>query len=307
MVLLSSCTAASTASPTASSSTTTVGSSGPSSSAGSEPSAPALDDELAVRLVQIGDVTWIYPVAQVTVMADGRIVMPPTADELTWRERRLSPRGVDMVVQAVRDTGLFGASANYPMEHRPGAPEWPGMGGSLITVTLGDDAAQVVVSGGVWFGDEFEATYNVASPERKALSTLATRLADLSWLPDDAWLDPESQRYEPAASLLITSWVLGDNPRQPNIEDIAWPFDEPLIEFGTVLRQSSDEMMRCGIVQAAQAQAIIERLRSVPGSGGSGPEFYASLRSPDAAIELWLEPMLPDGFPGCGALLVGGA
>ncbi|HEX6140106.1 MAG TPA: hypothetical protein VF013_06570 [Candidatus Limnocylindria bacterium] len=267
-----------------------------------------LGGELALRLVQIGDVSWIYPVAQATIMSDGRVVTPPSGPDHDWRQRRLSAAGVSAIGELAERTGLFTASAEYPMLHRPGAPEWPGMGGSLITITRGDGAGQVVVSGGVWFGDEFEATYNVSSPERKALTELAAKLSDLSWLPDGAWLDPEPRPYQPAGFLLITSWSVAGGSG-PSVEDVDWPFEEPLAEFGEEMRQSVVEMLRCGTVDADAAQAIVDELNRLTQADGvpTPIEFSAALRSGEAAVELHLEPMLPDGFPGCDDLLVGGA
>lgn len=266
---------------------------------------PPVSGDLALRLVQIGDVSWIYPVAQVTIMADGRVLTSPSEPELVWQQRRLSAAGISAVQALADGTRLFTASADYPMLHRPGAPEWPGMGGSLITMTRGNGAARVVVSGGVWFGDEFETTYNVPSPERKLLTELAAKLSDLSWLTDDAWLDPVPRPYEPAGFLLITSWqtIPGSGA---SVDDVAWPFDGPLSAFGEALRQSDVEMLRCGTLDAEAAQVIVDEVNRLNQTDGSPVEFNAGLRSGQAAVDLYLEPMLPDGFPGCGDLLVGG-
>ena len=272
---------------------------------GSEPTHAPVGD-LAVRLVHVGDVEWIYPVAQLTVMTDGQVVTPPTETSPTWQRRALTADGVDAVVQRVTGTGLFAASAEFPMLHRPGAPDWPGMGGSQITITLGHAADQVVVSGGAWFGDEFEATYNMPSPAREALTELAGALADLSWLPDGAWRDAEPVPYVPATQLLITSWQLGGVGGGPAVDDVAWPFDGPLAEFGEALRRTSTEMLRCGAVDAAAADAIVTELNRLTGTEPPAGEYNAQLRADVASVELYLRPQLPDGFPGCAELMVGG-
>ena len=272
---------------------------------GSEPT-DAPDGVLAVRLVQVGDVGWIYPVAQLTVMTDGRVVTPPTEASPTWQQRTLTADGVDAVLERVTRTGLFAASADFPMIPRPGASEAPGMGASEITVTVGAASAQVTVSGVAWFGDEFEATYNMPSPAREALTELAGALADLSWLPDGAWLDAEPVPYLPATQLLITAWQIGGVGEGPAVDDVAWPFDGPLAEFGEALSQSSIEMLRCGTVDAAAVDAIVTELNRLTGTEAPPGEYSAQLRADAASVELFLRPQLPDGFPGCAELMVGG-
>jgi hypothetical protein len=236
-------------------------------------------------------------------MTDGRVITPPTAEVPDWTERTLSPEGVAAIVSLVEDTGIFGESADYPMIRVPNGPEPPGTGATELTVTLGAGSEQVVVSGVAWFGDEYEATYNLPSPARRALSQLADELSDLSWLPDGAWIDPEPTVYQPQEYLLITSWNLGSNPGYPDIADVAWPFAGDLDQHGEPL-QGGNRMLRCGSVDRDEAAKMATQLNGLLDPTSQSNEYWLLNRAPDAAVELWLEPQLPDGFPGCADLLV---
>lgn len=245
----------------------------------------------------------VYP-PDLTLTADGRVVL------ISGVVRQLSPSGLGQVQRDVLQLPALQTSAEYSLEHRPGAPEAPGHGACLSIFTLGEGTGRVDVTAVNWQGDEEEAAYWVASPERRDLDALAIHLLDVeAWLGPAAWSEPVARRYVSSSYLFWLyppSATPPDEGDYPSVTGAAWPFAAPIEQFGEPVGQA-----RCGYLDLGQAFETLRlmRQRGVPTYpfGVGAPElsldgFGSGNLATDAGwFNFWLTPRSPDGYPACTA------
>lgn len=270
------------------------------------PSDPATSP-LLLRLERACDAveldTFDWRPADVTLSGDRRFVL------VTGVVRTLSPTGFDQVQREALQLPILQASADYQLEFRPGAPEAPGHGACVNRFTLGEGTSKVVVTATNWQGDEEEALYFVPSPERRALDALALHLLDVeAWLGSAGWSDPASYRYVSGSyrfSVIANGRVPPDYVNAPRVDDVPWPFDGPIEQFG-----DPEGDARCGYLDLGQAFETLRLMRQWgvhplanevdPASSLTLDRFGAGNFTTEAGwFSFWLTPRSPDGYPGC--------
>jgi hypothetical protein len=245
----------------------------------------------------------VFP-PDLTLTADGRVVLGWTSNVV----RQLSPSGLAQVQRDVLDLPLLHESADYDVEHLPGAPDGPGYEVGFNTFTLGEGTARVVVTAVAWLGQE-DGVYWVPSTERRVLEELAIHLLDVeSWLGAAAWSEPIARPYV-SSSYLFWLEPPNDAPPPPDVDapsvtGAAWPFDGPIEQFGEPVGQE-----RCGYLDLGQAFETLRLMRElgVPTHAFGPPPRQLSLDgvgvgsfATDAAwFSFWLTPRSPDGYPSC--------
>ena len=193
--------------------------------------------ELLFRYSVMCDVPGPVAMPRTTVLQDGRVVWLRGADDPAadsgWVVRQLSAEGLDAVRAAIAGTGLLDEDAQFTSEHRAGAPEPPGRGACVHSFAHRDGQTDAAISSLMWFGAEYEATYNEPDPEREALDAFAHQVADPeAWLDARAWADPEPRVYRAPAYLVTSAEAFGTAPSGRDVNETAWPFDEPAASYG---------------------------------------------------------------------------
>jgi hypothetical protein len=261
--------------------------------------------ELLLRYSVMCDVPGPVAMPRTTFLQDGRVVWLRGADdpagESEWVVRRLSDEALDSVRAAIAGTGLLDADAQFTSEHRAGAPEPPGQGACVHAFAHRDGQTDAAISSLMWFGDEYEATYNEPDPEREALDAFAHLLADPeAWLGADAWAESEARIYRAPAYLVTSAEAFGAAPSGRDVSETAWPFDQPVAGYGDVYGANE---LRCGVAPAERVVAFAASTVLPDGSPvelPQPPEISLSDGGTELAINLW--PQMPDGHPGCEAI-----
>jgi hypothetical protein len=245
----------------------------------------------------------------VTIAADGRVVLGSA--DLSWPGlvRQLSPSGLAQIQRDVLELPALQESANHSLERLPNSPEPPGHGLCANRFVLSEGTDRVEVTAVAWL-DQEEGVYWVASPERRALDELAVHLLDIgAWLGPDAWSEPTSSPYV-AGSYQFWLVPQGGLPPPadvdaPSVTGAGWPFDGPIDQFGELVGQD-----RCGSLDPVQAFEVLRLMREaeVPtntaGVDPPRPLALAGFGSGQFATDtgwfgFWLTPRSPDGYPSC--------
>lgn len=199
------------------------------------------------------------------LLGDGRVIMAG-AQTLIFpgpllpplQERRLTEEGIQQVLEAVVDTGLFDEDLSLTGAQSVVADA----GDTVFTLRAGGRESTVSVYALGMF-DPANPPPNVPRSELAAHATLTrlnNALATLdSSLAGDAWADTGWQPYEPDAFRLILRDATGEPPSDPPGEVRPWSFETGPAEFGEALTGAA-EGMRCGVVEGADAEAWLEEL-----------------------------------------------
>lgn len=263
--------------------------------------------ELLLRYSAMCDVPGPVAMPQTTVLQDGRVVWLRGADEPTgapsvgWVVRQLSDEGIDAVRAAIAGTGLLEEDAQFSSEHREGAPDPPGQGACVYSFAHRDGSTDANVSSLMWFGDEYEATYNEPDPERQALDAFAHLAADPeAWLNEGSWAEPEARTYRAPAYLVTSTEAFWETSASGDVGDTAWPFDEPPATYGEI---HGSNAWRCDVAPADRVTAFVESTVLPDGTPIELPltsEIWLTDGATKLGINLW--PQMPDGHPGCEAI-----
>jgi hypothetical protein len=164
-----------------------------------------------------------------------------------------------------------------------------------------DGSTDATVTSLMWFGDEYEATYNEPDPERKALDAFSQLAADPeAWLDDGAWAEPEARTYLAPSYLVTSTETFWDTSAAGDVSETAWPFDEPAASYGELHGANA---LRCDVAPADRVTAFVESTVLPDGAPIELPqpsEIWLSDGATQLAINLW--PQMPDGHPGCEAI-----
>ena len=199
---------------------------------------------------------------------DGRVLVPGPQIEIfpgpalpNIQQRRLTEAGIQAVLRAVAETGLFKADLNL---HGANAV----VADAADTVfTLHADGREVTVSVyALGFLDATNPPPGIAGNEllaHRALSLLLQRLTSLEqWLPAGAWADTGWKPFEPDALRLYVRNADAEPPDAgsglPPQPPRAWPIAGDPAGFG---KPMSSGDLRCGVVAGADGAAWLAELR----------------------------------------------
>jgi hypothetical protein len=230
------------------------------------------------------------------VYADGRViwerlVVPPTG----LIEQRLTPAGVDLVVAEMLSTGLFARDLDLLSAH--------GLTFGDVRVRNGDGFVRVT------WGDIIDNGAQPSVPtegQANALKQLDARLEDLtSWLPADAWADPELRPYVPSRYRVCyeaepgvgLDRVLSSLPE--GIEHRLRPLERTHERIDRYGPYGTGFEIWCSTVTTEQAREL-GRLLEDAGvrliDGGSAPVYQTSERATsEPRVGISFSPVLPDG------------
>lgn len=277
------------------------------------PASPSASAEvvngLVLRLVELSGPTYpgqLLPV--VTIMEDGTVIwspVPPPTETPSLLVRRLTPEGLSALREHIFGSGLLDETAAHEPELRPGTPEPPGRGVTVYTFTTGVGGELVTVNSVQWLGDEEEAAYYEASPERRELDALARSLRDPeSLVGADAWEGPAEPYAGTEYQLVLTPYPDVPPYDTTDASEIPWPFDERLDEYGEAVDAAGPPFRRCGVIGVEDASAIMEALGATGSTVGTDRATAASLdwAEGNGTVDVLLMPRMPDGFPTCADL-----
>lgn len=236
------------------------------------------------------------------LLGDGRVIVPG-AQTLAFpgpalpplMERSLTEEGIQEVLHAVADTGLFDGD----LELRGAANFVADASDTVFTVNAGGQEVTVSVYGLGAFTPGDDVPQGISSAEVQAhavLLRLNEQLASLdSWLPPDAWEDEGWQPYEPEALRLYVRDVSGEpveGADVPQRQRMEWPADTDPAAFGEEDATFGDGT-RCGVVEGEEAATWLQAF-------GRANQMTLWVRSEDDAIFTVVpRPLLPHEEPTC--------
>ena len=197
---------------------------------------------------------------------DGRVLVPGAQIAIfpgpmlpSIQERRLTEAGIQAVLAAVAETGLFKADLDLR-----GANAMVADAADTI-FTLHADGREVTVSVyALGFLDGANPPQGMSGNEvlaHRALSVLQQRLSGLEqWLPADAWADTGWKPYEPDAFRLYVRNADAEPPDGSGLPPQAprrWPTSADPATFG----EASSGDLRCGVVTGADGATWLAELR----------------------------------------------
>jgi hypothetical protein len=262
---------------------------------------PSGDPSVASLVVRLQSGTDIGLNHVLTVVEDGRIITGVGgAGDSPFVQRRLTPEGVELLRQEVEATGLAGESADFELVPKPGV-EPPGRGFVGHAMDVGLPGGETAIISWIAVADD-EALYWQESPERETLDALAARLTTLDeWLPATAWDDETSVPYESARYRVLIEnleWggSLDDLPVESSTVD--WPLNGSIEAFGDPMAGQAgiDNTYRCGVITAAERDAVAAALESVdaPPGDATWPSYQLGIRSENRLVRITLAPIMPD-------------
>jgi hypothetical protein len=217
-----------------------------------------------------------------------------------YTERRLTPRGVALVLDRMADDGLTAGCRNLRTGGPSGALTASTPDG-LVQVNWGEDAGR-------------NSLARILTPEEEAdLTVLVAALEHPeTWLPEDAWVDPAERRITPDVWLVTTvsrptdiipgsGLVLPNgislDGADPRYERVVLPGDAELVTFGDELPfrdlVAPRSSHRCAVVDRREALLLAESLDALQlGADGWGDVFTEDL---SMAISIGIRPAYPDG------------
>ncbi|MDQ2940803.1 MAG: hypothetical protein M3R05_01285 [Chloroflexota bacterium] len=199
---------------------------------------------------------------------DGRVLVPGAQIEIfpgpalpSIQERRLTEAGIQAILRAVAQTGLFKADLDLRGANAMVADA------SDTVFTLHADAREVTVS--VYALGMLDVTNPPPGLSRnellahRALTTLDQQLQSLEqWLPADAWADTGWKPYQPEALRLHVRNADAEPPDAggglPPQAPRAWPIAGDPVSFG---KPMSSGNLRCGVVAGAVGATWLAELR----------------------------------------------
>ena len=216
------------------------------------PPTPPGDAELVLHLTTASDVGASGP--GTTILEDRRIIWGD--DHGRPLMSRLTPDGLSRVLAELEATDAFDAPGDYFPELRPGKQP-PGHGFEFSVFTLVREGETIGVSAADPSAFIQEQDIWVLPPEMRVLTQLAHRLGDpVTWLGPDAFAEPV-QPYVGTVFLVEIHLYRGIGGSIPNVDDVRWPFGEPIERVGEQFEAGGDPESRCLFIDAATASATV--------------------------------------------------
>ena len=248
---------------------------------------PTGADELILRVETGGGfIAPSYSLRQIpgfSLYGDGRVITQGAQIEIypgpalpSILETRLTEDGIQAILEAARDAGLFGPDRHYDY---PGIADAP-----TTTFTLDADGAEHVISAYA-LGEGQDAT-GLSEEDAEARAKLARfqgKLTDLrSWLPGGSVGDEAQLSFD---ELRVYVQPYAQAPDQGLVEPkVDWPLDPPLSTFGEPVTDLQDT--RCGAVSGDELTALLPLVR--------GSNKLTPWTSAGSEFLLLFRPLLPN-------------
>ena len=252
---------------------------------GSGSPSPAAND-LVLRMETAGG--FVIPsyrygaVPEFSLFGDGQVVEPGLHTEIFPPPALVEPVtmqvdevGIQAILDAAREAGLFGPDAHYTILTVADA--------GTTTFTLVSDGQRHIISVyGLGIDNTSPQMTDDERVVREKLAAFQQKLMDLqSWLPNGSVSD--SGEYQPTG---VEVYVQDGAPSQqsPNEPVVEWPLATPLSNFGDPLQD--DNGWRCGTVAGddfTTLKAAVDRATSISPWTSEGSGFSLTFR-----------PLLPD-------------
>jgi hypothetical protein len=188
---------------------------------------------------------------------------------------RVSEDGIQAILEAARDAGLFGPDARY--DH-PGIADAP-----TTTFTIVAEGRRHEVSAYALGFDE-QPSGLIPEDEREArqrLNEFQMKLGDMgSWLPAGSVGEEEPFGFDELRIFVKDQAPQDDALQQP---ELRWPLSPGLTDFGAVV---PDLDIRCGSVQGSDLEALVPLAQEA--------NELTPWRNDDHLYGLIFRPLLPD-------------
>ena len=257
---------------------------------------PTGPDDLVLRVDLVGG--FVPPnllfsrVPSFSLYGDGRVIVEGAHTEiypqpalLALLVQRLTPEGVQRLLELARDAGLLGPDASYTTMHVSDMPT------TVFTLNAGG-SRHVVQVYGLGVDTSGAGMSDTERAAREALSGFMTKLGDLrATLGSDQVRD--AGEYQPAALRLLVSD--GRPASDPGLQEpeVAWPLDTPLAAFGKPLDPGATRSLgRCGVVRGADLDRLLPSVHEAT--------EISPWTSAGATFGITFRPLLPDE-DGCEA------
>lgn len=207
---------------------------------------------LFLHLITASDLGAIGP--GTTILEDGRIIWGDHRGRPL--ESRLTSEAVAEVLAAIDASGALDEDGRFFPELRPGK-QHPGRGHQFHVFELVRDGETIRVSVADPASFLGEEDIYVIPPEMPRLTRLAHRLVDpLGWLGADAFTEP-IRPYTGTVFLVEIHLFRGFGGSVPNVDDVRWPFGEPIERAGVPFEAGGDPESRCLFIDAATAATVV--------------------------------------------------
>jgi hypothetical protein len=221
---------------------------------------PTGSDEAIIAVTWAGGMLPVHMQATQTpvfvLSGDGRVIVQgmqtlefPGPILPALQERTLTEEGIQLVLQALEETGLFVGD----LDNRVMQSMFTDANDTIFTVNAGGRTSVATVYAVGMLLPDMEPPPGADPAELEAyqvLSLLHERLLTLeTWLPEDAWATDSWQPYQAEALRLYVRDVT-DEPIDQDLpgQEVAWPTDDDPATFGEEQPEWGDGT-RCAVVE----------------------------------------------------------
>lgn len=186
-----------------------------------------------------------------SLFGDGRLVVTGPQIEIypgpalpNLQVSTISEEGIQQILEAARDAGLFGPDRRY--DH-PGIAD-----ASTTTFTVVAEGRRHVISAYALGFDEPPGMISQEELEaRRDLMDFQTKIGDRNWFPQGSISEEQPFDFDE-----LRIFVRDEAPKDETVpqEELHWPLSPGLADFGTVL---PDLDLRCGSVQGADLDTFL--------------------------------------------------
>jgi hypothetical protein len=228
----------------------------PSNPASPTTTAVPTTGELLLRLTTCSHTCGTSP--GTTFLRDGRVLWESPDGSGQVLDGRLTEAGLATVRDAIESTPALAADGSYVATLRPGAePNAHGVGSFRFEVQSGAGAVEVTSWDPASLSDQPELW--IVPQEMTDLAELAGRLADpVAWLGTDAFVD-DPVPYVPTGAVVRVDLYpdVGDiGGFAVDVDDVAWPFGQPIESAGEPIRGEDQPVPRCILLDGGDALAL---------------------------------------------------
>ena len=190
-----------------------------------------------------------------TILDDRRIIWGDNRSRPI--ESRLGRKAFADILAAIEAVDALDRDGRFFPELRPGKQP-PGHGLEFHVYDLVRDGKTIRVSAADPASFQDKEDIWVIPPEMHELTDLAHRLVDpLAWLGPDAFTEPVRPYQATAFLVEIHLYPTGGGGSIPDVDDVRWPFGEPIERVGVPYEAGGDPEARCLFIDAATASLTV--------------------------------------------------